>query len=486
MKAAEYMRYSTDNQDENSIIYQQTEIRKFCDAHGIPIVASFSDEGRSGTNMDRPGFRAMIAAAKAGKIDTVVIYDISRASRDVGDWFSFRKEMLHLGVTVISATGQKLGDMTRSADFLTELIITGVGQAQVLDTRQKSIDGVAVKAREGVFLGGVAPLGYDIVDGAYVINPSEAATVRTIFSLYADGMSYDDITDALHGALGKRGAPLGKNSYHSILNNERYIGVYTWNKKQYKLLRKWAGGKPNPNVVRIEGIIPPIIDQATWDAVQARMRNNKRNACNKATHEYLLSGLIECESCGGAYVGHAKRNQKGVETLYYVCGNKRRTRTCSARSLNARKLESFVVESLKDYLLSADLEDLSLHIANSINHASSDTRADRAELRKVEQKIMHGVNAVLSGLLVPELESELNRLKARKQELQERIREKEKESPQVHPAAIQMILQNAISNMEDPDQLKRVIRTFVPKIKAHADGTCTVCMGLTNGCGRGI
>ena len=71
-----------------------------------------------------------------------------------------------LGVTVISAT-QRLGDLTNGQDFLVELLTVGMGQAEVLGTRQKSIDGVAVKAREGKFLGGVAPLGYDIVNGDY-------------------------------------------------------------------------------------------------------------------------------------------------------------------------------------------------------------------------------------------------------------------------------------------------------------------------------
>ena len=80
MKAAAYARYSTDRQTKNSIAYQLTEIEKYCTGNQIPIVATFTDEGLSGTNTDRPGFQAMVAAAKAGAIDTVVIYDISQGS----------------------------------------------------------------------------------------------------------------------------------------------------------------------------------------------------------------------------------------------------------------------------------------------------------------------------------------------------------------------------------------------------------------------
>ncbi len=197
LDAAEYMRYSTDNQTENSIAYQQAGIRKFARENGIRIVASFQDEGCSGTNTDRRGFQALVAAAHRREFKAVVIYDISRGSRDVGDWFTFRKAMMYLGIKVISASGQRLGDLTNSADFLTELITVGMGQVEVLGTRQKSIDGVAVKAKQGQFLGGVPPLGYDIVAGHYVINPAEAAIVRNIFAWYAAGESYDYIIDHL-------------------------------------------------------------------------------------------------------------------------------------------------------------------------------------------------------------------------------------------------------------------------------------------------
>ena len=169
MKAAEYGRYSTDKQTENSIAYQFNKIREYCKKNNIEIVASYSDEAQSGTNTDRKGFIDMIAAAERHEFDAVVIYDISRGSRDVGDWFAFRKQMMRLGVRVISAT-QKLGDITNPNDFLVELITAGLGEHQVLDTRQKSIAGTAERAKKGIFCGGVTPLGYNIANGPYVIN----------------------------------------------------------------------------------------------------------------------------------------------------------------------------------------------------------------------------------------------------------------------------------------------------------------------------
>lgn len=241
MNAAAYARYSTDHQQRNSIEYQLDAIRDYCREHSITITATYVDEKETGTNTDRPGFQAMMRAAERGEFAAVVIYDVSRGSRDVGDWFTMRKRLMMLGVQVISTT-QTLGDLTSGNDFLVELLNVGLGHREVLETRQKRIAGVAVKAKEGKFLGGVPPLGYDVVDGAYVVNPVEARTVRTIFELYGAGRSYNEILNAVAGAVGKRGRPLGKNSLHSILTNERYIGTYSWNKRRVKLFRKWAGG----------------------------------------------------------------------------------------------------------------------------------------------------------------------------------------------------------------------------------------------------
>ncbi len=483
MKAAAYARFSTDRQTENSIAYQLDAIRKYCAAHDIQITATYTDEGCTGTNADRAGFQAMVAAARSGAIDTVVIYDISRGSRDVGDWFTFRKAMMYLGVTVISATGQRLGDLTNSQDFLTELITVGMGQVEVLGTRQKSIDGVAVKAKQGAFLGGVPPLGYDISKGSYVINPAEAALVRNIFAWYAAGKSYDYIVDHLRGAIGKRGRPIGKNTLNGILQNERYIGVYTWNKKKCKLLRKWAGGAPNPNVTRIENAIPPIIDKETWEKVQKRMKDNKHNARNKARHNYLLSGLIECEACGSAYVGHASTNKKGFSTRYYCCGNKYRTHTCGAKNINADEIETFVVQHLKEYLRTVDYTETAQYIADQVNNASPDLSAEKAELAQINAQISNGVKAILSGLVVPELEAELDRLRVRKSELEDIITRRASAHPEVDPAAIVRLFQASIGNWNE-ENLPTIIRQHIGKIYAHADGTYTVNVGVhIAGCG---
>lgn len=481
MRAAAYARYSTDHQQHNSIEYQLDAIRKYCRENQITITATYTDEAESGTNTDRPGFRAMMSAATRREFEAVVIYDVTRGSRDVGDWFTFRKTMLMLGIKVISTT-EKLGDPESSNDFLVELLSVGMGHHAVLETRSKSIAGVAVKAKQGKFLGGVPPLGYDIIDGAYVVNPVEAHTVRTIFEMYGAGKSYNAILEAVAGAVGKRGRPLGKNSLHSILTNERYIGTYTWNKRRVKLFRKWAGGAPNPKCVRLEGMIPAIIDENTWEKVQTRMNNNKRNATNKAKRSYLLSGLIECEACGGTYVGHTSTSSKGYETRYYVCGNKYRTHTCSAKNLNADEVETFVVQQLKAYLLATDFEEEAQRIADQINNASPELTAERAELASVTAQINNGLKAILTGMDIPELRDEMDRLRVRKSELEDIIGRRTARSQPVDPKNIVSVFQDSLENWDT--NLQEIIKQHITKIYAHTDGSCSVNIGVhINGCG---
>lgn len=488
IRAAQYARYSTDKQTENSIAYQFSKIGEYCKENQIEIVASYQDEGESGTNMERSGFLDMLAAADRHEFDAVVIYDISRGSRDVADWFGFRKQMARLGVSVISAT-QQLGDITSPNDFLLELITVGLGEHQVLDTRQKSIAGTAQRAKKGLFCGGLPPLGYDVdSDGKYYINEREAAIVRKIYQLYAAGESYDTILAELKGEKGKKGAPFGKNSLHSILTNERYTGLYTWNKRKVKLMRKWAGGGLNPNVVRIDGAVPQIIDQNLWERVNTRMKNNKRNAQNKAKREYLLTGIIECSQCGSTYVGHCSTHKRKdgtkVESRYYVCGGKYRTHTCNAANIPAAEIEPFVTAQIKAYLRQVDFEEEARKIAEIVNSASADLGKERKELAEVTGKINNGLKAVMTGLDIPELRDEIDRLRNRKAELEDIIKTREaKEGAPVDPAAISEVLRTAVEKMEAGD-VKSIVRQLVQKIYADPDGSYTVELGVhINGCG---
>lgn len=483
LNAVGYTRYSTDKQTDNSTQYQINAITDYAKRNDINVLRFYSDEGYSGTNTNRPAFQELLTAAQHKLFEAVVIYDISRASRDVSDWMQFRKQMLSLGIKVISST-QNLGDALDPDSYLVELINAGIGQHMVLQSRQKSLAGVANKAKQGVFLGGYPPLGYQVENGNYVIDEAEARHVRTIFNMYSKGLSYDDILISLKGARGKRGAVIGKNSLGQILRNERYIGIYTWNKHQYKVMHKWVGKKDNPDMVKIEGIIPPIIDVDTWERVQRRMKDHKGKARNKAKREYLLTGLIECENCGASYVGHTSV-RKGHEYKSYICGNKYRTRECDAKNIKADIIETFVVAQLRQYFKDTDFDAIAERICDAVNNATPDLGAEKKELREITSKIDNGVAAILKGLDIPELKEEVDRLRVRKSEIEDIIGHSENKRKKISKEKLVELMKNS-AELVDVD-LKTVVKNHITKIYAHADGSFTVNIGVhLNDCGGQI
>lgn len=474
INAVGYTRFSTDRQTENSTKFQMEAISRYAKANDINLLRYYSDEGFSGTNTERPAFQDMCAAADMKLFDAVLIYDITRASRDVVDWMEFRKIMRSLDIQVISVT-QHLGDALDPESYLVELINAGIGQHHVLQTRQKSIAGTTAKAKEGVFLGGFAPLGYRIENGKYIIEETEAKYIRMIFDMYAAGKSYNEIIDALGGLRGRRGAVIGKTQLKSILQNERYIGTYTWNKKQYKVMNKWAGGKPNPNIVKIEGVIPPLVDMETWERVRVRMADKKRNATNKAKREYLLSGLITCDCCGGQFVGHTSTNTRGYQTVYYTCGTKYRNHTCNSKNINAFRLEEFVINQLKNYIRQMDFEREADAIMEQLSKASPSVSAEKKELKEIIKKINNGVTAILNGLVMPELQEEIDRLRIRKSELEDIISNAEAHTGKVNRDSLIAYMKKAAEELENNPAA--AIKELV-KIYAHADGSCTVNIGV--------
>lgn len=489
--AAAYARYSTDGQTENSIAYQMHEITGYCSKNNIRLTHSFIDEAMSGTNTDRNGFQDMITAAQHKEFNDIIIYDVTRGSRDVADWFNFRKRMRELNINVISCT-QQLGDPLNPDDFLRELLTVGLGHHSVLSTRQKVLDGVSAAARKAKFLGGWAPFGYKIKDGKYVIVPSEAAVVKQAFELYADGYSYNYILDKLNmsGIVGRHGKKMCPNSLYYMFKNERYNGTYLWNKYTYQVMRKYVGSKPNPRIVEITDAIPAIVSKEIFERVQERLIMNKHHCHAAKRRVFLLSGLIKCTICGAYYICHASRS-KGHEYVYYCCSNRYgkngKKATCKSKPIPGEDLEKFVINAVRDFLTSeTDFTALAQHVADAFNKTNVDVSAEEKELASIDLKINNGVKAILSGFDAPELRQQMEQLKAKKAELQTVINSAENSKRRIDVAALADLLRSDLDNLDsnEPEIIRAIIRRHVPFIDANEDGTLTVGVGYTLANGR--
>ncbi len=468
---AEYARYSTDKQC--SIAVQFALMDKYCTDNDITVAEhhKYSDEAMTGMRKSRRrGFNDLLAAAEAGEFDCIILYDLTRGARDVVDWFQFRKDMHRVDVEVL-AVMDKIGDLDNPSDFLTELLTVGIGQHHVLTSRLKSMEKIDFLAQQGLFCGGYAPFGYNIEKQKYIINQAEAEVVRMIFTMYAAGAGYGEIMEQLPpGLLGRRGRPMGKNSLHEMLKNERYVGRYTWNKRKQKYFGEWAGGGTNDRAVMLEGIIPAIVDIETWEKVRVRMDNNKRNYVRKRRNDrvYLLSGLIRCGHCNAAMIGITTTNKKGHEYKFYKCGDKHRLKTCKGKNIAAAEIETLIVALLRDSVLDGTMIEKTADAildAGGRRNDGSDESFVKHELAEVGRKTKNLTDAIMNGGQdIDALHDALRELATKKRLLEEKLRLMKPKAAVTREYLIRELAKDIAALRDNPAYIQDLIQKYIVEI----------------------
>ena len=422
---AAYARYSTDLQSDNSIAYQFSAIEKYCKQHNCTIVEKFSDEALTGTNINRPGFLAMRSKALSRKYDAIIIYDITRLNRNVGDWMEFHQQMTDLGVKILSPT-QQIGSFYNPNDFLMGGMNALIGEHFVLVTREKTIAGLKERAKQAKFNGGVPPYGYNIDDnGKYIINEVEASIIRKIFDMYIQGFECSKIIQKANelGYIGKRGCKLSRSTLNNILKNERYLGIYKYNEYQCRVLSKKVNTVKNaPNeIIKIKDAIPRIIDKNVWNVAQQRL--GRRMAKFAANEDYPLKGLIYCGCCGNQYRGERNINSRGYGGRYYRCGGKRDKKvTCENRGIRAEVIEGFVKDAINKHFFNNNLQemtDLVLKEISSLTFNQDSLNAVKKEIKEIDNKLNNITLAIEEGIIYNGLIDKVNALKNRRLELEQ-------------------------------------------------------------------
>lgn len=420
-------RYSTDNQNPDSIEVQVEKCTEWCKSHDMPVLDIFADYAISGMRDTRPQYARMIQALQAGGADTVVIYDQSRMFRKLTAWFDFREILSRLGAHVVAVTQPMIGgDLTDPACFLTESTMAVFNQMWCLQTRQKVVAKMRHMATSGQYTGGVPALGYQVVDQHLAVCEPEAAVVREIFELYASGMSYHLIIDQLNeeGHKTKAGNPFGQNSLHDILKNEKYIGVlhYGATKKTLKGTRTAHNGIAE-DAIRIENGCPAIVDRDTWDKVQLKMARNQRSQAGRPPlRDYPLKGKAFCALCGSALA--VSRSQG--KYYYYSCGRKSRNGTCDLPRIGAPKLEHLVADAVRGLIgtqsnINGLIEVMRDQRARMLGDSPDKLGALMEQRAALQKKLEAGTDAILSGLNSPTVRRKINELESEIYELDEEI-----------------------------------------------------------------
>ena len=251
--------------------------------------------------------------------------------------------------------------------------------------------------------------------------------MRRIFAEYAAGKSYRDIIAGLNrdGLKTKRGNPFGSNSLHDLLHNEKYIGTLVYGQSPYREDGTRNTHSKDGNALRIEGVIPAIVDKDLFDKVQEKMKANKRQQGGRPpqNREYPLKGRVFCASCKSAMTISISQ----WKYYYYKCNQKKRRHDCDAANISADVLERTVAETVRDALRNRENAEKLIRILreqSSVIQSSAVTQLQAliAEEKDVIRKLDNATNAVLSGLSSPTILAKIQELEHRKTEISAQMR----------------------------------------------------------------
>ena len=351
VRCAVYARKSTtEGQDSsfNSLDNQQQSAESYIASQrhtGWTAVAErYHDYGFSGGNTVRPALQQLLADAKNGVIDTIVVYRLDRLSRSLIDFLKIHADLEKWGVGLVSVT-ENINTTTPHGRMMVNVLLSFAQYEREL-IGERTRDKLHAARRLGRWAGGTPFFGYDVVPegGRIAINKEEADQVRAIFDLYLEKGSLLAVSEELNRRGWRRkswttktgrvrvGGPWNNVYAHRLLTHPIYIG------------RQTLGDQSFP------GEHEAIVTKKVFDQVQRMLEDNRRNsgASHRNKHNALLRGILRCATCDSPMT-HAFTERNGKAFRYYRCVNavKNGAGACSTGSVPAIKIEEFVVEQIK-------------------------------------------------------------------------------------------------------------------------------------------
>ena len=334
-----YERLSRDDElqgESNSISHQKQMLEEFARRNNLPNPRHFTDDGVSGTRFDRPGFLAMMEEVEAGRVEAIVIKDMSRLGRDYLKVGQVMEILRQRGVRLI-AINDGVDSLKGDDDFTPFRNI--MNEFYAPDTSRKIRSVFKSKGMSGKHLTGTVIYGYlwDEKREHWLVDEEAAEVVRRIFSLTMEGYGPYQISKllseakveipAVHLARFDEGVnrtkPVkdpygwGSSTIVSILKKREYLG-HTVNFKTRKHFKDKKSHYVDESEWTIfENTHEAIIDQETFDNVQ-RIRANVRRYPDGWGEAHPLTGLMYCADCGGKMYVHRTYNGKRVPQ--YTCG----------------------------------------------------------------------------------------------------------------------------------------------------------------------
>jgi site-specific DNA recombinase len=481
MKAAAYVRYSSDNQREESIDAQIRAIQEYAERNGIEIVKIYPDEAKSATTDQRPYFLQMMKDSELGIFQAVIVHKLDRFARNRYDSAFYKRQLKKNGVRLISVLEQ-LGDSPES--IILESVLEGMAEYYSKNLAREVMKGMKETALQAKHNGGIPPLGYNVAkDKTYEVNEGEAVIIRKIFDMYLEGYGYSRIAQVLNeqGYRTKKGNTFSKNNIYDILRNEKYKGTYVFNKRTSKSegKRNNHAYKENDDIVRIPGAMPAIIDEITFDKAQEKLDGRRSGPRMTGKRYYLLTGLVFCGECGSPYTGNGYRHGRGGKKyVIYSCTNRKNKGNCKNKSIRQDILEQRVInELLNTVFSSAEIEEISDKIIEYAKNYSSEAADERAyiedKIKEINNKVNKLLDAIEEGIADKEFTKQrMSQYKLESSQYQQRLSElSSTDYSWVNRENIAAYIQKSkeILLTGEPQEKRKVIETYVDKVIIYPD-----------------
>lgn len=508
-----YIRLSREDDDKSleseSIINQKSLLFQYAKENNLRIYDTYIDDGYSGTTFDRPAFKRLLHDIELGSINMVITKDMSRLGRDyIGVGNLLEKYFPEHNVRYIAVT-DTIDTFLDSANNDIAPFKAIMNDMYAKDISKKIKSSLRAKQKEGKWVGGRAPFGYDIDSSnknRLVINEEQAIVVRKIFDMCLKGISVYNIAKRLtdegiktpaqyYNFVWKSNYNLKYGQWHAktirdILTNRMYIGDMVQGKR-YKVnykIKKVVRNHP-ANYIIVENTHEAIISKDLFYEVQNKIPKNVGRNDKKEKH--LLDGLLYCYECGHRISITSRR--KKDNRCYTICNYYRtymRQGLCTTHSNNYDILEQIIVQAVKNECIRY-IDTIKIIDAINSNNLKNDSSCP------LQQQI-DGLEAEITKLTLCLDDSYLDKLNGLIDDSQYgRIKEKIEEKIKVKQDKITRVmkqLQNIYRNFLSEKQLNEYIENFISlkifnrelivslidKIELHQDKTVDIYFTFTN------
>lgn len=413
--AADYLRLSSEDGDKaesNSIRNQRSLIHDFVKKHDdITLVEEYVDDGYSGANFERPAFQKLMEDVRTGKINCIIVKDLSRLGRNYIETGRYLEKIFPvLNVRFIAVNDHyDSADTKNDADQIIVPFKNLINDAYCRDISMKIRSQLDIKRKKGQFIGSYAGYGYfkDPDDKNHlVIDEYAAEIVRLIFHMKIEGFSAERIAMKLNemGVLTpmeyKRSCGFNYNSgFRSgnepkwgatsvlrILKNELYVGTMVQGKSRKINYKVKVSREIEPeNWIKVEGTHEPIITREMFDCVQNLMKLDTRTSPVKESI-YVFSGLLRCGDCGQNMVRRSVK-KNGKQYFYYHCSTFKNGEGCTSHNISDAILQKVVLDTIRKQILLIAEADAVIAQIEDIPHQQFGVKVLDTQIKKLSDEI---------------------------------------------------------------------------------------------------